>query len=58
MTAHRMARAMDLMREFYDLNMPKGGVPIKYDLRKSSKATQNRATAAGEDREELVNTHS
>jgi hypothetical protein len=31
--AHGMARAMDLMRELYGLNVPKGWVPVMYDLR-------------------------
>jgi hypothetical protein len=31
--AHGMARAMDLMRELYGLNVPKGWIPVMYDLR-------------------------
>ena len=47
--AHGMARAMDLMRELYGLNVPKGCLPVMYDLRINSKASPNRAAAAMED---------
>jgi hypothetical protein len=44
-----MARTMDLMRELYGLNVPKGWLPVTYDLRIKSKASPNRAAAAMED---------
>ena len=37
-----MARAMDLMRELYSLNVPKGWLPVMYDLRIKNKASQKR----------------
>jgi hypothetical protein len=44
--AHGMARAMDLMRQLYGLNVPKGWLPVMYDLRIKNKASQNQAAAA------------
>jgi hypothetical protein len=41
--AHGMARAMELMRELYDLKVPKGWVLVMADLRSKNQANQNRA---------------
>jgi hypothetical protein len=41
-----MARAMDLMRELYGLNVPKGWLPVMYDPRIENKASQNRDAVA------------
>jgi hypothetical protein len=46
--AHGMARAMELMRELYDLNVPKGWVPVMSKLRSKSRTFQARAAAAVE----------
>jgi hypothetical protein len=45
--AHGMARAMDLMRQLYGLNVPKGWLPVMYDLRIRSKGVV--ATAEADD---------
>ena len=47
--AHGMARAMELMREVYDLNVPKGWVPVMANLRSKNKAAVARSTAKVED---------
>jgi hypothetical protein len=35
--------SMDLMRELYGLNVPKGWVPVMYDLRIKNKASLRRS---------------